>query len=667
MRSRFTASLNATLGGLFVILGVTIASPAGAAVAPSALLTGQTTTVSPTFSGQSPFTVSIAVQGVSGPTSISAQLFSRITTRSGLLSALSPNGPSGVIDQIDPVSTSCLPASTHGGVALSIDVITSTAHAPTLAGGCIGSTHPPTFDLRCQLGSGSCNGVYPVAIAVTSGSATVSKFVTLMTFVERPAAVPLRVSTLIRLNGADTGSAPSTAAVAHVLAKSPTVPVDLALGPAVIQKLLLTSAGHGAVSELAQVVAQNAPTHEILRTPYVSVDPGVLASSGLSGEVTRQIHRGQQILTAAGFTSSNPTTWLATAPVTASTTPALAAAGFTRLIAPDTSLAQPTATSLQWGQPFHVTPGDPSVDVMPTDGILAAQAAGPDLGVLGAERLLGDLAFLHFERPGLTVPQGVVVETSSPLTDASTFLTALLNGLSGNPVLSPITIDGMFSQVPSGANGAPATRTLADTGASPAWPAPQLSAFKSESQRQTAFASAVQAGNPIFEVLSDDLLAVELDDLGQAGRTSALHRARNRLDQQLSMLAIGGGDITLTALRSSLPITITSTTGYKVTGILILTSSHLTFPKGSTYPEVLDRSTKSLRIVTQAVTTGDLPLHATLVTPSGGLVLAHQRIVVHATHTSVVAIILTIGSAVVLLVWWIRTWWRKPRRRRATP
>jgi uncharacterized membrane-anchored protein len=63
----------------------------------------------------------------------------------------------------------------------------------------------------------------------------------------------------------------------------------------------------------------------------------------------------------------------------------------------------------------------------------------------------------------------------------------------------------------------------------------------------------------------------------------------------------------------------------------------------------------------QAVTTGDLPLYASLTTPTGGLVIAHQRILIHVTHTSIVAIVLTVGSALVLLLWWFRTWWRAPR------
>jgi hypothetical protein len=386
----------------------------------------------------------------------------------------------------------------------------------------------------------------------------------------------------------------------------------------------------------------------------------VLAATGIASQLGAQLRRGRQILDAAGLAPTDTTTWVATSPVTASTTPALASAGLTRLVIPDSSLNPPTASSLTWGQPFTVTPGDARVTAVAADGVLSTQAQSST--VLGAMQLLGDLSFLHFERPSLAEPQGVVVTINESGT-SSTFLSTLLEGLSGNPILEPATLGTLYAEVPLGANGSPSSRHLADTGTSTAWPSDQQAAFASEQQRQTAFSSAVTATNPILVSLDDQLLASEDDSLTSAGRTRALFSAAAGLDQQLSAVAISGNDLTMTALRSSIPITITSQTGYTLNGVLELASGHLKFPNGSSFEEVLDRPTLSLRIEVQAVTTGDLPLFATLRTPAGSLVLARQRILVHATHTSIVAIALTIGSAVVLLVWWLRTWWRKPPRR----
>ncbi len=660
MRSRLTATLLTVVATALVVLAPTLPVAVGATTAPTVTLTGQTNAVVASPTGQSPFTLSFAVHGSADSVSIGTTLYSRLTTRSGLEAALSKPGPSQMLDQTKALPFSCLPASPHGGAALSIDVITTSATAPTLAGGCTGSAPAPTLDLHCVVGDGSCNGVYPLAITVESSGQTVSTMVTLLTFTEQSAQVPLRVSTVLKLSPSSLSDT-ATAGAAKALVRASTVPLDLAIAPKLIQRLEATTTGRASLASLVGSVATSPPTREVLASPYVSVDPGVLAASGLSSQLSAQLRRGGAILRTANLAPTNTSTWVATSPVTASTTPLLASAGLSHLIIPDSSLAQPTDTSLYWGQPFSVDPGAANVSAMAADGMLAQEASSDT--VLGAMRLLGDLAFLHFERPSLSSPQGVVIEPSAT-TSSLPFLNALLGGLEANPVLAPTTLTGLFSQVSSGANGAPTSRKLADSSSSQPWSPAQQTTLTTTQERRDAFASAVPATTPILQELDDQLLGAEADTLTSGQRSFALGATAGTLDHQISQISISGNDITITALRSSIPITLTSQTGYPVKGILRLTSAHIDFPQGSTFHEVLSRPTQSLRIGVNAVTTGDLPLYATLRTPSGSLVLAHQRIIVHATHTSVVAIFLTIGAFIVLLVWWLRTWWRKPPRSR---
>jgi len=657
LHAAFLAALVIALGVVFP-LSLTSVSAAQSA---TLTLTYQSSVVSATPSGQSPFEIAFSLANAPSQATVSAQLFGRLTTRSGLLSALSSTGPTNLIDQSAGVAVSCLPSSSHGGQSLEVDVVESGATTPTLPGGCTGSAHAPTLDLHCT--SGACDGVYPLALVITSGTTQVVRIVTLLTFVEHPAAVPLEVATVLHLSPTtQTQGTTALGTMARAFTKSPGVAVDLSLDPSVLQRLNSSGSGHQAVSALASAVSSNAPTHEIIRSPYVSVDPGSLATSNLTSQITEQVKRGTQVLTAAGLPPSANSLWIATSPLTASTTPALQAAGMTSLVLPDSSLETPLSQSLTWGQPFTVTPGSNQVVAMAADGTLAAEAQSTNDGVLAAMRMLGDLAFLHFERPGLTTPQGVVV-AFNPATTSQNLLPALLEGLSGNPLLSATTVEGLFHQVPQGANGAPSTRKLAQTTASTPWPQSQQAALLSELGRQSAFASALDPKNPEIDRLSDVLLATESDALTPRQRGLALGAASASLTAQLNGLAISGADITMTALKSSIPITLTSTTGYSVTGLLTLTSNHLSFTKGRSFLEVLNRPTMSLRIPVEAQTTGDFPMTVTLTSPSGGLLLAHQRILVHATHTSIVAIILTIGSALVLLAWWLRTWWQKPRRR----
>ena len=662
MKYRAFAAL--LLASLCVAGGLDVAAPrpSGAVSPPPLRLTYQTPALSASLAGQAPLTIGLESTAAPSDAKVSGQLFSRLTTRSGLSAALGAQGPSSALGPATtPLALNCLPASSHGGRSLVFNVVTTTTITPTLSGGCAGSSHAPVLNLSCVVGSGRCNGVYPLLLTLSSQGAVLSHLVTLVVFSEHPAPVPLRVGTVLTLSR---GATPALIeSVARAIKASPTTSLDVSIEPALIATLSATSNGTQALNALRTslgALESATPSHGVLRSSYVPVDPGALSASGLASEFDAQLRRGSQILGGAGI-PSNDTTWLSTAPVTSSTTSALSAAGISRLVVDDASLAEPTTTSLSWGQPFALTPGASSVVAMAADSQLNAEVRLGD-GVLGAARTLGDLALLHYERPGLTTPQGVVMRFDAARLSPSA-LSSLLSGLAEQSVVTPVTLSGLFAQVPQGANGAPSARRLAQNGPSSPWPSSQVALLHLEQQRQTAFASALDSHAPVKRTLSDQLLSAQSDRLNSAGRLAALTTTGAALDNQLHALSINGADITITALRTSIPITLTSSAGYSVTGVLRLTSSHLRFPKGATSTEVLDKPTKSLRIEVEAITTGDLPMSATLTTPQGGLVIAHQRIVVRATHTSLVAIFLTLGAAGVLFAWWFRDWWRRPKRR----
>ncbi len=627
----------------------------------SVSLVSQSTTVGATQSGISPFDVTLAITGTSsGPITVATQLFSAISTRSGFLSALSAAGPSQMIDQTNPVPLSCLTPSARGGSTLSIDVRASDRIVvPPFTRPCSGApSQMPSYTLNCTVGSGDCNGVYPVQIEVQQGSTTISRFVTFLTFVERPAETPLRFAAVV-------GLPTSTAGVTNLRASlraSPTVAVSLAPSPVAAQQVGSTPQGHQALVELGQELASS-PARELIDMPYVPVDPGTLTASGLTHAVQRQLARGRQVLVSTGLGPARPDAgWLATSPVSEATMTALASQGVTRAVIPDASLATPTAESLAWGEPFTTSPGVTSVTSLAIDPILSGQLTAGQDPVLSAQRLLADLAFLHFERPSLSMPLGVVAVSSNPVS-SSRFLDTLLAGLTENPLVTASTVSGLFDTLHPDSNGNPATRALAATGPGNPWPSGQVAQLVGEQVRQAAFGSAVIGGAALLDGLHDQLLATESDQLSVGARSAALDATRSALDAQLATVAFGGSDITLTSLKGSVPITLTKSSAYSLKGTLVLRSTKLEFPKGSSSLVLLDHPTQSIRIPVVAVTTGDLPFTATLSTPAGDLVVARQKILVHTTQTSAVAIILTVGAALVLIAWWIRTSAKKPRSR----
>jgi hypothetical protein len=582
------------------------------------------------------------------------------------MAALSGQGLGAPVDQTSPLPLSCLPASSKGGQQLTIDVVTSSATPRTIAGGCSGSTTPPTFDLHCTVGSGSCNGVYPLVVTVADGPTQLARFVTLLTYVERPAPAPLKFAMLIDLGGSPASSAPSNLdALSHALRHSPQVPQDLLLQPTMLQALDATSQGRASVAQLAQVVSTSPATHELLASPYVPIDPGTLAVSGLGADVAVQLKRGEEITSAASFPTAQSTAgWMATSTVTSSTLAALVANGITRAIVPDSSLAQPTSQSTSWGEPFVASPGSSSLEALASDATLSAQLTSGTQPALAAARFLGDLSFLHFERPSLTTPLGVVAASGVGYVANEAFLDAVFEGLQQNPLVTPSTLSELFSSLTPGANGVAKTRALATSSPAAPWPAPQVAGINVATQRQAAFAGAIVGGASTVTALSDNILKIEDDRRSTTLRPLALIAATNALSNELAKIQISSDAITMTSLNGTLPITITSTATYTVTGVFQVSSTQLKFPKGAQSNQSIDRSTRSVRISAQAKTSGDFPLTATLLTPQGGLVIANQKITVRATQSSIVGVILTVGALGILGLWWVQTW-RRSRKKKA--
>jgi hypothetical protein len=592
---------------------------------------------------------------------ISATLYGAISTRSGFLQALGPTGPSGQLGATVTMPATCLATTRAGGRRLRIEVLTGTATAQGTP--CDGRTVPAWFSLQCTVGAGSCNGVYPVVVAVSDGQTTLDRFTTFLTFAEAPAHQPLRTAVVVSLGAASRAKdlANATTALAHARG----VPLDVALSPSAATTMATTPAGSSALQALAKVVGADDAAHELVRSPFVSVDPGQLATSGLADQLHHQLNRGARALRQVGLDGATAAAgWLATSPVTQSTTAGLSATGVSRLVVPDSSLATPTATSLEWGEPFSLTPGTSSVEALAADGSLSAQMVAGTTPVLAAERLLADLAFLHFERPSLPSAQGVVVEPPAGWEPDATFLATLLDGLRSDPVLAPATLSSLFSQLSVGADGSPSTRALATSAPSTPWPASQVTMLRAGQADLRSFAAAVVNGQATVDQLARGWLEAEADTLTTPTRQLALTAADADLHAQLGTVGISGGQITLTSLKGALPITLTKTASWNLRGALVVSGDHLAFPHGERFMVLIDHPTQSVRIPVDAETTGDLTLTAVLTTPDGAVVVARQRIVVHSTQTSVVAILLTAGAALVLGAWWVRTLRRDRRARR---
>ncbi|HXW32723.1 MAG TPA: hypothetical protein VEJ21_06480 [Acidimicrobiales bacterium] len=629
-----------------------------------------------------------------GSLSLGVTLYDHLTSRSAF--AETADGvPEGAILASTTVSPASLPSGGQGSVSLTIPV--ASGDAPSTGSG------PLVADLDCP--PGSCGGVYPLRLQLFSSSVDqLSSLFTYLVYADPPAGTQkvrvalvlpwslsspsspsgVPVTTAITPQVSDTTAAALTS-VLQVLATHPADPLTVAPEPASVEALDDSSlpAARTASSSLQSLAAD--PARQVLSGPFVPADATALVSAGLSQELTDQVQRGQQVL--AGLHPATGT-WVAAGQLDEGSMAVLGSLGLDRLVVPPQDVSQGSGPSLTSSAPFTLSAGHGvSLTAVETDnGFSADLAAGSGTGeALGAYRLLADLALAYYEEPNDLTPRGVVAmaptaSSTNPSMLDPAMLNIVLTALQGDPLLSPVTLDELFDQVPASLQA----RRVVPAGTTSSLPAHQIRAARA---RLDAFAGAVSpSGADVVHALDDDLLLSENAELRSSQQQQALSAFDGVLDQQLHSVSIRTGTIKLTSTAAKVPLTLTKQSGYGVTGILQVTGDKVVFPGGAaqnpgpvclswsertsagrstfTCLAAINLANNAVYVDMRARVAGDFRLTVTLDSPTGGLVLASNHITVHSMSTSLVAVGLSIAAVVVLLTWWRRTLRRRPPARR---
>lgn len=579
-------------------------------------------------------------------------LYSRLTTRSALDTALaSPGGASGPVASVH-LPASCLAAGTQLHLSIPVAPDGVAVRRPTRCG-----APSPVLRLGCSAG---CDGVYPLRVTVAGGGTSAS-IVTLLTY-SGPTSTPLRVVWTVRVAGATTGLG-AAGPTLRAVAQHPHVPVTLDVeGSAVATG----SSAQGATASLSAIRAiSRTKADELVGESYVPTDLGSLRASGLRSEVVRQFALDAVALDAAGVRAApSRTVTYATGPVTPTSMDAMASIGFRHVLVDGADLAVDPGSTLGWGYAFHLSGAPAGPTALASDTLLSARSdvTSSDPALVASQEL-GELSFLHFEEPDLVVPRVAVVVTTATRQVTTSFADAMLAGLAEDPVLRAVTASTAFADVPVGTGEFPSVHALALGASAPLGPRiVSLIAFLRHTT--SALSSSITAGATPIPTISGDLLTAE-GVMSGAKRVAMLDHVHVLLEDELGHFRIYDGTITLTEAGATLPITIFSSAPYTVRCTLVLASQKLVFPVHTTahLQITLANSVVSERVAARALVTGDLPMSAVLLSPKGHLVLAHSLITVRATGTSIVGIALTIVALLVLAMWWIRTS-RRPKRAR---
>jgi hypothetical protein len=652
----FPSELAAAAGGSPRTGGAVATTPAG-----PLRLVSQTSWVTP----GTPFEMTVAVRADAPPDDVLVyvDVYRALGSRSEFARSLAP-GWSGyaLAHPVRGVPLSAFAASSSGTITIEL----------------------PTGALANQLHVAP-PGVYPVALTLRRRGVEAPIASLLTHLVATPATTKSKLDVALVLpvhapppDASVPGAvlAPDRAAavvdVIDALAAHPNVPLSVQATPDTVAALMATDAP--SVNRLGQALEGR----ELLAGTWVPTSIPSMLSAGLGQEVSLSLTRGGDALTADLGTPVTGRTWALAGPVDLATLSFLRFAQFDRVVVPEADLGpNPDPQGKTVVRPFEVEAADQTlVRAAVADAGLAAHFTGPTDPVLAAHQLLADLSQVFGDAPN-TDGRGVVVVPPIAWSPDSAFLAVLLGGLHASPLLAPVTVDTFFDRLPTAdtAQGTPLTRPIVtDTAAVRSTAAGLLPDGQraARTDLQAIAALLPQSDTTVYPRLERTLLEVPSTDLTPATRALALDALNRGTQAVLGQVQLPTTrTITLTARTGHLPLSVVSLSDEPLQVLLQVQSDKLKFPGAATantatFPLTLHKGTNTIADLTvEARTSGAFPLHLTVLTPDAGMVISRATVTVQSTALSGVGVVLSVGAALFLVMWWSRHAWKARQTARA--
>jgi hypothetical protein len=430
-----------------------------------------------------------------------------------------------------------------------------------------------------------------------------------------------------------------------------------------------------AVSELASAVRDG---DELLPSTWLPVDIGSLVVSGLGGYVSEQVSAGSSALASLLGSAPSMKTWVPSGQVAPVSLAALLSAGARQFVLPETALSPLPSVfqRLTFAQParLEVEGSGPSqgrakhVLVIGADAELSQRisaAIAPSQAVLVAYQVLAELAMIDLEAPS---DQRGVVLLPEPGTNLNPqFVSLLMSGLEGNPLLSAVTVSREFASVPLAKDDG---RILLRRLASVAEPRPLVGApgLLATERVVRELGTVYGPGSAFVRGLSRELFISVTSAFSTRTRARLVQSVDSTAERALHEVRLPlEGSITLTARRARLPLTLLSSSRLSAHVRLVLSSEELSFvdakfpagscvassPGGETCSLVLSHASTTLQVPVLVRTPGAFQLAWEVESPDGS-VLARGSDTIRSTAVSGVGLLLMVAAALFLAVWWAK-------------
>jgi hypothetical protein len=638
-----------------VALGLLLAPAAGAQQDDEPSGTLRLLEQTPWVTTSQPFSVEVTASDVSDAEDLElvATIHPRMRVRSAFVQSLEGRGL-GRATRTYAWAVTSLPTTSRGGRTLTIPL-----PQPDLAPGDVLPALEP--------------GVYPVVLSlrpVDGGDAEA----TLTTYLVRlpdqlVGAQPLHVTWIQPVSAPPTTGSPLRAedaaaqrAVVEALAGNPNVPVTLDVSAEMIEALEPTT--QQALRALLDL------RHPLLATTYVDVDPAALVSAGRGGDLGHQRATGDEVLSTAVGAKGDGRTWSIEHAVDDATLALLRGIGAERVVLPESTLRPLSGQNRTLTNPYVLDAGDGDLlQAVSADEGFTSHFRNEGDPVLAAHRLLADLAIVYFDAPASA--HGVVVRPPRSWRPDSAFLDAALPALATAPILEASTLDGLIAAVPAHTTrGRDTVRTLAPAARIGSLPAGRLAAGGATVDELVALAGPDTDESEQARRL---LLAAESARLSAAGRSTVLSALDGAVGQVRGNVRLPKDrTFRLTARSGKIPLTIVNDNPFDVTVDIVLSSDKLEFTDaegddrtsqvlGGVVIPAEQSLTRAIPVKTRASAT--FSLQAVVRAPTGQEV-DRSRFTITSTAFSGVGIVLSIGAALFLALWWFRHWRTARRDRR---
>jgi hypothetical protein len=545
------------------------------------------------------------------------------------------------------------------------------------------------------------SGVYPVKVDLRSGITSVAELRTPAIFLVREPEIPLGLSwTLVlahpivfapdgtftdpsleialgpggRLNG-------EIRALLELASDPTAAPVDVAVSPVLLTQLgrmrqgyevsvggetRRVPAGEGGAA-LAERALENlrtiaaAPNVEVTALPFSAPEIPSLYGGGLGRDVIVQLERGREV--ASTFVDTEMVEEILRPPGAALDEPTLrglSAAGIrTLLVGPSTvelpeqplGFAGPPTTSLGDGSLAAIVP-EPSIDAVLTSVVA-------DDPLLAAQVLLGELTTIWQEAPGEERGVGLVMSEDAPL--PGPFFPPLVRGIATAPWLAPEDAEAFVGTFP------PTDASILANPSFRRFPTTYVASLRQARRRIDTLRSMLPSASLEPDRLETMLLLAEARQFlistsdGLAFIDAVKLSVRDTIDD-LALETVSS--VTLTSESGGVPVTVSNEGPHPLRFLVRLDSPWL-LNEPTAALELAPGDSQTVRLQAQLRSTGRFPVHVQMVSRSGRLI-AQQRLAVRSTAYNRIALLITIGAALVLVAVWARRFLPSRAARRTT-